>query len=90
MSDVGITSIWVSTSRQKRLARGDRSAHSDRRFFERHGVDVATIAHATTRDSSGVAASILGAIVDAHSLRPPSVGCRAWARFLPMRRERRR
>ena len=35
MSDVGITSIWVSTSRQKRLARGDRSAHSDRRSFER-------------------------------------------------------
>ena len=35
MSDVGITSIWVSTSGQKRLARGDRSAHSDRRSFER-------------------------------------------------------
>jgi hypothetical protein len=30
-----------------------------------HGVDVATIAHAITRDSSGAAASILGAIVDA-------------------------
>jgi hypothetical protein len=30
-----------------------------------HRVDVATIAHAITRDSSGVAASILGAIVDA-------------------------
>jgi hypothetical protein len=30
-----------------------------------HGVDVATISHAITRDSSGAAASILGAIVDA-------------------------
>ena len=30
-----------------------------------HGVDVATVAHAITRDSSGAAASILGAIVDA-------------------------
>ena len=34
MSDVGITSIWISTSRQKRLARGDRGANSDRRSFE--------------------------------------------------------
>jgi hypothetical protein len=42
MSDVEITSIWVSTSRQSRLIRCDRSAQSDRRFFERHGVDVAT------------------------------------------------
>jgi hypothetical protein len=29
-----------------------------------HGVNVATIAHAITRDSSGAAASILGTIAD--------------------------
>ena len=35
-----------------------------------HGVAVETIAHAVTRDTSGAAASILGAVVDALSKFP--------------------